>query len=63
MICLILQKHLASWFLKTRGQTGMTPEIAERGVIRAFGRDNNTGEKIQTVTVITIEGSVVIPRK
>ncbi len=35
-----------------RGQAGMTQEIAERGVRRAYGADNKTGGKIQSITVI-----------
>jgi filamentous hemagglutinin len=46
-----------------RTQPGMTAEIAERGIIRAFGKDNITGAKIQNITVITPEGTVSIPRK
>ncbi|MBJ2157405.1 hemagglutinin repeat-containing protein [Variovorax sp. IB41] len=45
-----------------RGQKGMTPEIAERGVARAFGRDNQSGSKIESITVITSAGTVHIPR-
>ena len=44
-----------------RGQAGMTAEIAERGIGRAFGADD--AGKIQSVTVITREGSVSIPRR
>lgn len=32
-----------------RGQLGMTPEIAQRGINRAFGADNLTGSKIQSL--------------
>jgi hypothetical protein len=46
-----------------RGQAGMTREIAERGIIRAFGNDDRTGSKIQSVTVLTSKGPVLIPRK
>jgi filamentous hemagglutinin len=48
--------------IDARGQAGMTAKIAERGVKRAFSRDNDTGSKIQNVTVITPEGTVYIPR-
>ncbi|PFH10124.1 filamentous hemagglutinin [Collimonas sp. PA-H2] len=46
-----------------RGQAGMTPDIAQRGIIRAFGNDNTSGSLIQGVTVITSQGTVFIPRK
>jgi len=45
-----------------RGQAGMTREIAERGINRAFGRDNGIGSKIQSITVMTPQGTVYIPR-
>jgi len=46
--------------IDARGQAGMTVKAAERGVIRAFGRD--VENKIQGVSVITKEGTVFIPR-
>jgi hypothetical protein len=49
--------------IDARGQAGMTPEIAERGIGRAFGNDSQSGSKIQSVTVITPQGTVYIPRK
>ncbi|MFN5350363.1 MAG: hypothetical protein ACK5A0_12635, partial [Polaromonas sp.] len=49
--------------IDARGQAGMTPEIAERGIGRAFGNDSQSGSKIQGVTVITSQGTVYIPRK
>jgi len=49
--------------IDARGQAGMTAEIAERGIGRAFGADARTGSKIQNITVITPEGTVFIPRK
>ena len=68
-----LSKALSSTIMDARGQSGnividarsqigMTPEIAERGIIRAFGNDNRTGAKIQGVTVITSQGIVYVPR-
>jgi filamentous hemagglutinin len=45
-----------------RGQNGMTPEVAERGAARAFGRDNQSGSKIESITVITSTGTVYVPR-
>jgi hypothetical protein len=53
----------ANIIIDARGQAGMTPEIAERGIQRAFGNDSRTGSKIQTVTVITSQGTVYIRRK
>ncbi|MDF3823307.1 hypothetical protein P3G55_25715 [Leptospira sp. 96542] len=47
--------------IDARGQAGMTPEIGERGIARAFGADKES--KIQGVTVITPQGTVYIPRK
>ncbi|GAB4145095.1 MAG: hypothetical protein Tsb009_17090 [Planctomycetaceae bacterium] len=35
-----------------RNQQGMTREIAERGVRRAYGADNATGGKIQSIRII-----------
>jgi len=48
--------------IDARGQAGMTPEIAGRGIIRALNRDAEVGSKIQNVTVITPQGTVYIPR-
>ncbi|MGJ7615634.1 MULTISPECIES: hypothetical protein [unclassified Variovorax] len=45
-----------------RGQNGMTPEIAERGIARAFGRGNQSGSKIESITVITQSGTIYVPR-
>jgi Contact-dependent growth inhibition CdiA C-terminal domain len=64
-----LSKALSSTIMDARGQsgqiiidarqqTGMTPEIAERGIGRAFGRDDQLGSKIQNITVITPQGTV-----
>ncbi|MDR0781237.1 MAG: hypothetical protein LBF16_11165, partial [Pseudomonadales bacterium] len=46
--------------IDARTQAGMTPEIAERGIIRAFGADADG--KIQNITVITSQGTISIPR-
>lgn len=48
--------------IDARGQAGMTPEIAERGIGRAFGNDSRSGSKIQGVTVITSQGTVFVQR-
>lgn len=49
--------------IDARGQVGMTVQIAQRGVGRAFGADAKTGSKIQSITVITSEGTIVVPGK
>lgn len=41
----------------------MTAEIAERGVVRAFGRDKTSGDKTREVTVITSNGTVYVAKK
>lgn len=46
-----------------RDQPGMTEEVARRGIRRAFGADNATGGKIQTITVLTPEGVVTVRRR
>jgi hypothetical protein len=38
--------------VNTHSQDGMTKEIAERGIIRAYGADNKTGAKIQSIRAI-----------
>jgi filamentous hemagglutinin len=48
--------------IDARNQPGMTGDIAQRGVERAYGRDNQSGKKIQSITVITSEGSIYVPR-
>jgi Possible hemagglutinin (DUF637)/Pre-toxin domain with VENN motif/Contact-dependent growth inhibition CdiA C-terminal domain len=47
--------------IDARNQGGMTVGIAERGVIRAFGADKDAA--IQSITIITKEGTVYVPRK
>ena len=47
--------------IDARGQAGMRPDIAERGIGRAFGADKDGA--IQSITIITKEGSVYVPRK
>jgi Domain of unknown function (DUF4157) len=46
----------------TREQAGMTREIAERGVRRAYGADNATGAKIQSIRVIGRDFDITVPR-
>ncbi|HEX8988567.1 MAG TPA: hypothetical protein VF816_11445, partial [Rhodocyclaceae bacterium] len=68
-----LSKALSSTIMDARGQSGniiidaraqpgMTSEIAQRGAIRAFGADNKDGSKIQSISVITSQGTVYVPR-
>jgi filamentous hemagglutinin len=68
-----LSKALSSTIMDARGQSGnividarsqvgMTTEIAERGVNRAFSADTKTGSKIQSITVIIPEGTIYTPR-
>jgi hypothetical protein len=45
-----------------RQQAGMTEEIAERGVNRAYGADNKTGGKIQSIRVIGKDFDITRPR-
>ena len=49
--------------IDARNQSGMTTDIAERGIFRALGNDERVGSKIQSVTVITHDGTVYIPGK
>ncbi len=44
-------------------QAGITREIAERGILRAFGADNKLGAKIQSITVEGPDFEVKIPRR
>jgi filamentous hemagglutinin len=46
--------------IDARAQEGMTIEIIERGITRAFGADKN--EKIQNIIVITQQGTLYVPR-
>ena len=46
----------------TRQQTGVTREIAERGIRRAYGADNATGAKIQSIRVIGTDFDITLPR-
>ncbi|WP_423758930.1 contact-dependent inhibition toxin BcpA [Burkholderia sp. NLJ2] len=48
--------------IDARNQPGMTPEIAARGISRALSRDSGSGEKIQSITIITSQGTVYTPR-
>ncbi|ARL92239.1 hemagglutinin repeat-containing protein [Burkholderia pseudomallei] len=52
----------ADIIIDARNQAGMTPEIATRGISRALSRDSGSGEKIQSITVITSQGAVYVPR-
>ena len=45
-----------------RNQVGMTKEIAERGIDRAFGADRATGDKIDSIRIIG-EGFDITVRK
>jgi hypothetical protein len=45
-----------------RGQAGITQEIAERGVKRAYGADIKTGGKITSIRVIGPGFDITIPR-
>ena len=46
-----------------RDQRGMTPEIAKRGIDRAYGKDKRSGAKIRSITVLTPNGPVYSPRR
>ncbi len=45
-----------------RTQAGITEEIAQRGIRRAFGADNATGGKIQSITIYGPGWKIVVPR-
>jgi filamentous hemagglutinin len=45
-----------------KGQAGMTQEIAERGIRRAYGADNKLGGKIQSIRVIGPGFDITVPR-
>lgn len=53
----------ADIIIDARNQAGMTNEIASRGIGRAFSADSSSGSKINSITVITQQGSVYVPRK
>nr|WP_227498655.1 hypothetical protein [Synechococcus sp. PCC 7336] len=53
----------ANIFVDATNQPGITQEIAERGVRRAFGADNRLGGRIQSITVEGPNFEVVVPRK
>ncbi|WP_147408538.1 hypothetical protein [Paraburkholderia fungorum] len=42
-------------------QSGMTPEIAQRGIDRAFSANTKSGSKIKSISVITSQGAVFVP--
>ena len=48
--------------IDARGKAGMTPEIALRGINRAFSADTAKGAKIETITIITAQGTIFAPR-
>ena len=43
-------------------QNGITREIAERGIRRAFGADNVTGSSIQSIRVVGPNFDITVPR-
>jgi filamentous hemagglutinin len=45
-----------------RGQAGITQEIAQRGIRRAYGADNATGGKITSIRVIGPGFDITVPR-
>ena len=45
-----------------RRQAGITEDIARRGIRRAFGADNKTGGKIQSITIYGPGWTIVVPR-
>ncbi|MEO6920963.1 MAG: hypothetical protein ABI171_18445, partial [Collimonas sp.] len=49
--------------IDARNQSGMTADIAARGIDRAYGADSRSGSKIQSITVVTPQGTVYVPRK
>ena len=44
-----------------RGQAGITKEIAERGIIRAFGADK-VKKGIQSIRIIGPDFDIIVPR-
>ncbi|WDD93023.1 hypothetical protein Bsp3421_003068 [Burkholderia sp. FERM BP-3421] len=48
--------------IDARNQLGMTSDIAQRGINRALSADTRSGSKIQSITVITQQGTVYVPR-
>ena len=46
-----------------RTQTGMTKEVADRAIGRAYGLDNKTKQSIQSVTIMTSKGISYAPRR
>ena len=45
-----------------RGQAGISDEIAQRGIRRAFGADNLTGGRIQSIRIIGPGFDITVPR-
>ena len=46
-----------------RHQAGVTEDIAQRGVRRAFGADNLTGGKIQSIRIVGPDFDITVPRR
>ncbi len=53
----------ADIIVDARQQPGMTREIGYRAIGRAYGRDNPTGSKIQSITISTSTGAAHAPRR
>jgi hypothetical protein len=49
--------------IDARNQAGMTQELAERGVRRAYGRDNQLGGTIMQIRVIGNGFDITVPRQ
>nr|WP_223965262.1 hemagglutinin repeat-containing protein [Burkholderia diffusa] len=48
--------------IDARNQPGMTVDIAQRGINRAYSADSKSGSKIQSISIITSQGTVYVPR-
>lgn len=48
--------------IDARNQPSMSPDIAQRGVNRAYSADSKSGVKIKSITLITSQRSVYVPR-
>ncbi len=49
--------------IDARNQNGMTLEIAQRAINRAYKADTESGAKIQNIIIITPQGILNVPRK
>ncbi len=58
-----LSGAISSRIMDGRGQSGMTREIAERAIIRAYGADDRIGSEIQEIKIITNDGTISISRR